>query len=244
MNTDYVSQEFLETVERFINNTMSKNELQEFEAKLQNPEFKTQVDDIKTLILGIEAQALKEQLDIFYDNISVSDNTIINTSKVISFPFRKLVVAAVIVIALGSFWFFNQTSSNEKLYSQYFSPDPGLPTTMGETANFEFYDAMVNYKQGDYKTAISKWETLLKTQSENDTLNYFLGVAHLANNNYKNAIKHLDFVIQNTSISFKNEAHYYLGLAYLKADNLELAKKNLTFSTTDNSKTLLSKLND
>ena len=237
-----ISQDLLETFECYINKTMTSNEIIAFEKKIQNdPTFKAQFEDIKILLLGIETQSLKEQLHTFHEDLT-SNKSKANTAKSL-FSLRKFVAAAAIVIAVGSFWFFNG-NPNEKLYAKYFTPDPGLATTMSETANFEFYDAMVNYKQGDYKTAISKWETLLKSKPQNDTLNYFLGVSHLANKNEKTSLKYLNAVTQNFNTNFKNEAFYYLGLAYLKANNTELAKKNLNFSTIDNSKKILLELND
>lgn len=244
MSANKISQNLLETIERYINKNMTKQELEEFEEKLQDPKFKSQVDDIKTLLLGIETQSLKEQLDEFHKEIPEPEIPLINEpSKVRFLNFRKIAAAAAIIITIGSFWFFSG-NTNEKLYAKHFTPDPGLATTMSETANFEFYDAMVNYKQGDYKTAISKWEILLEGKPKNDTLNYFLGVAHLADKNEKSAIKYLDIVIQDSDSNFKNDAHYYIGLAHLKADNVELAKKNLNFSTIDNSKKILLDLNN
>ena len=237
-----ITQDVLETIERYINKTMTSNEIISFEKKLQSDsKFKAQFEDIKILLLGIETQSLKEKLDSFHEDIPFGKS---KTSIVKPlFSIRKFVAAAAIIIAVGSFWFFNQ-NTNEKLFVTYFIPDPGLPTTMSETSNFEFYDAMVNYKQGDYNTAISKWEALLEKKPQNDTLNYFLGVAHLANKNEKSAIKHLDIIAQDSNANFKNEAYYYLGLAHLKADNVKLAKKNLNFSTIDNSKKILLELND
>ena len=115
---------------------------------------------------------------------------------------------------------------------------------MSSNNNFEFYDAMVSYKQGDYTTAINKWEKLLQAKPSNDTLNYFIGVAHLANKNEVEAIPFLNVVTNYSNSAFLNESYYYLGLAYLKNNNVKLAKKNLNFSTVDNSKLILSKLND
>lgn len=237
-----ITQDVLETIERYINKTMTSNEVTAFEKKLQNdPTFKTQFEDIKTLLLGIETQVLKEKLDSFHEDLS-SKKPKTGTVKP-SFPLKKFAVAAVVIITIGGFWFFN-SSPTEKLYAKYFSPDPGLPTTMSETANYEFYNAMVKYKQGDYNTAISKWEELLKSKPQNDTLNYFIGVAYLANKNEETAIKHLNLVTQNPNDNFKNDAYYYLGLAYLKNNNVELAKKNLNFSTIDGSKKILNELRD
>jgi len=241
-NRDITQEEF-ERIERYLKHQMTVDERLAFDLELRkNTELTEQVNKQRLINEAIETQSLKEELDAFHDEISDADN-ITKTSKVVSFPFRKMVAAAVIIIALGSFWFFNN-NSNEQLYAKHFSPDPGLPTTMSKTSNYEFYNAMVDYKQGDYKKAITKWEVLLKDKPQNDTLNYFIGVAHLANKDENQAIKYLSSVTQNESGRFSNEAFYYLGLAHLKADNLELAKKNLTFSTFDNSKTILSKLND
>ncbi len=237
-----ITQELLEFVERCLNKTASNEELKKFEHKLKNDqEFKAQVADIKTLLFGIESQVLKEKLDDFHEELVDVPSS--KTVPVKSIYFRKIAVAAILIIALGSFWFLSQ-NTNDKLYAKYFIPDPGLATTMSENANFEFYDAMVNYKQEDYKTAINKWNELLKTKPENDTLNYFIGVAHLADKSENQSIQFLEKVTSTTKSVFKNEAYYYLALAYLKADNVELAKKNLTFSSVDNSKALLYELND
>ncbi|WP_456437981.1 tetratricopeptide repeat protein [Psychroserpens sp.] len=236
-----ISQEQLETIERYINGTMSPEELKAFETQLEdNPDFKIQVNDIITLLTGIETQSLKEQLDEFHKDIQKQPSQK-KSPKIYYLQFRKLVAAASIIIALGSFWFYNQNST-DRLYSKYFTPDPGLPTTMSGNSNYEFYDAMVNYKQGDYKTAIEKWDVLKTKTPNNDTLNYFLGVAHLANENEVNAISFLEKTIQNKAFPLVNDAYFYLGLAHLKEDNIELAKENFKKSTTENSKAILSEL--
>ncbi len=239
-----ITQEQLEAIERYTNNTMSGEELLSFEERLQTDvEFKALVDDVQTMLLGIEAQSLKEQLDEFHEELPKTQVIEEPSSKVRSFQFRKIAVAAVLVIALGSFWFLNQ-NSNSSLYAKYFTPDPGLPTTMSTTKNFEFYDAMVNYKQGDYKIAIKKWEKLSVKAPDNDTLNYFLGVAHLANKNEKTAIGFLEKTTKNPQFILLNDAYFYLGLSYLKKGDIEKAKANLKQSSVESSKELLSKLED
>lgn len=234
-----ISQDLLETIERYYNDSIASGERVVFEKKLQNdPEFKTQVEDIKTLLLGIETQALKEQLNDFHKDIKKTEKN----TKVRFLTFRKF-AAAAIIIAFGSFLFFNKPA-NEKLYAKYFKPDPGLPTTMSNTEDFKFYDAMVNYKRGDYTLAIEKWESLLSHKPQNDTLNYFVGVAYLADKNEKTSIPYLEKTVQQTNSVFKNEAFYYLGLAYLKVDNIQLAKENFIQSTINNSEDIISELND
>jgi tetratricopeptide (TPR) repeat protein len=234
-----ISQELLETIERYYNGTMAQQERLDFESRLnEDSNFRTQVDDIKTLILGIENQSLKEQLDVFHEEVP---NMVSQKSSASGFfTLRRLAASVVILIAITGFWWFNP-SQNEKLYSEYFTADPGLPTVMSSNSNFDFYDAMVNYKQGDYNIAIDKWESI---QDKSDTLNYFLGVAHMANKNEKTAIVFLEKVTKTKDFPLLNDAHHYLGLAYLKEGNLDKAKFNLQQSTLDSSKALLSKIKD
>jgi len=200
-----ISQELLETVERYYNDTMSKQERSDFELQLdESSEFKTQVEDIKTLIFGI----------------------------------KNLAAAVIILLAVTGFWWFS-TPQHKKLYSEYFTPDPGLPTVMSSNSNFEFYDAMVNYKQADYDLAIEKWDAI---HGKGDTLNYFLGVAHLANKNENLALSYLESASKNLEFPLIDDTYYYLGLAYLKDGNVEKSKESLEKSTLENSKSLLSKL--
>ncbi len=243
-NNNNISQDLFETIERYLNGTMDIQELKDFNLLLESSDtLKTQISDVKTTLLGIETQSLKEQLDQFHQEIPKTKTQKPLSKKVRFLTFSKIAAAATIIIAIGSIWFFN-SQPNQRLYVKYFKPDPGLPTTMGiNEDNFDFYDAMVNYKHGDYTLAISKWSILSHKKPANDTLNYFLGVAHLANKNSDDAIRFLERTVQSkNSFPLINDAHYYLGLAYLKKDNLVLAKKHLLLSHSEAGKELLSKL--
>ncbi len=237
-----ISQELLETVERYHNHTMPQDERKTFEQRLENDaEFNTLVNDIQSFLYGIEQQALKEKLEEFHEEIPIRMDTEQKASKVRQFQFMKIAAAAVIVIAVGCFWFLNG-SSNERLYDNYFKPDPGLPTTMSSTDNYVFFDAMVNYKQGDYKKAISKWEVLQNKAPQNDTINYFIGVAYLADKNVDKAIPYLNKTISTSNSVFIDDAYYYLGLAYLKNDHIEQAKAAFKKSKYENSREILKAL--
>ncbi|MEM7086649.1 MAG: hypothetical protein AAF489_10735 [Bacteroidota bacterium] len=253
MNPDNnITQEQLEQIERYLQDTMPDEQRRQFEHQLQSDkDFRLLVEDVKVMLLGVESASLKSNLEQFHDemvpvrtlNESESSKTDIPTKKTPP-KILKYLTAAAIVIFIGAFWLESRSSTTDRLYAKHFKPDPGLPTTMGATQNFKFYDAMVNYKQGEYEIAISKWETLLSSEQKNDTLHYFMGVAHLADGNEKKAIDYLQKLTENGSNSFKKETAYYLGLAYLKADNVEDAKKYLTFSETESAQQLLSELND
>lgn len=244
MDLNNITQEEFERIEAYLNNSLSKGDLQIFENRLENEEgFAAKVEDIKTVLTGIETQALKEQLNEFHKDISTpAKDTIQFNPKVKSLQWRKIAVAAALIIAAGSFWFLNRNSNNQ-LYADFYSPDPGLPTTMSSTNNYEFYEAMVAYKQGYYKDALNTWTNQLKTKVDNDTLNYFVGSALLADKKEHKAISYLQEVINTDNSVFKNEAFYYLGLAYLKNNNKEKAIEYLLKSDFTKAKDLLKKLN-
>ncbi len=245
-NNSDISQELLETIERYLNNTMQQNERSLFEKTLlNNTELKQKVEDVKIMLFGIETSALKEKLDIFHKELITDKSFYKKPKKVKNLSFTKYAIAASIVILLGfgGWWVTNQKSSNEKLFAKYFKPDPGLATTMSSTNNFKFYDAMVNYKHGDYNIAIGKWEALLQNKPKNDTLYYFLGVAYMANKNDFISIEHLNAVTKIENSVFKSEAFYYLGLAYLKNGESEKAINFFKQSDLEKSKQILDELN-
>ncbi|WP_299111551.1 tetratricopeptide repeat protein [uncultured Winogradskyella sp.] len=245
MDINDISQEEFEMIEAYINGQLSNEDLLAFEGRLKNEKLLAlKVENIKTILTGIETQVMKEQLDEFHNNLSHHKNeTVVHQPKVKILHWKRIAVAAILMMSLGGFWIFNG-NPNERLYAKYFTPDPGLPTTMSTSDNYEFYEAMVYYKQGDYKSAISKWETLQIAKPNNDSLNYFIGVAYMASKNETKAIPFLEKSTTNKSFTFLMDAYYYLGLAYLKTDHIELAKKNFNKSANKNSKALLSELAD
>ncbi|PIV93642.1 MAG: hypothetical protein COW44_08435 [Flavobacteriaceae bacterium CG17_big_fil_post_rev_8_21_14_2_50_33_15] len=241
INKNNITQDLLENVERYFNDNMSHEERSVFENKLKSDEtFKLQVEEIKALLLGIETQSLKEQLNEFHKYIPLSISKHRSTKFKI-WQIGKYAAAAILVIALGCYWFYAKPS-NEKLYAKYFIADPGLPTTMSATDNYDFYDAMVNYKHGEYHIAISKWEKLQQKKPENDTINYFLGVAQLANKNELKAIPFLKNATQQSESVFLNDAYFYLGLAYLKTNQLTKAKESFNDCKSEKSQELLAKI--
>ncbi|APY07783.1 hypothetical protein BWZ20_05490 [Winogradskyella sp. J14-2] len=244
MNLNNITQDEFERIEAYLNNSLSKEDLQIFKNRLQNEEgFATKVDNIKTVLTGIETQALKEQLDRFHNDLTANDkDTISFNPKVKSLQWKKIAVAAAFIIAAGSFWFLNR-KSNAQLYADFYTPDPGLPTTMGTNDNYAFYEAMVSYKQGHYREALKTWTNGLKTKINNDTLNYFVGSALLADKKENEAVSYFQNVTKQEHSIFKSEAYYYLGLIYLKNNNIENAREYLGKSNFTKAKDLLKKLN-
>src|SRR5690606_11939309 len=133
--------------------------------------------------------------------------------------------------------------SSQKIFAENFKPDPGLPTNMGKSSDYEFYYGMVSYKRKEYNDAILRWEPLYATNPENDTIVYFLGVANLANGNARQAKKYLEMALENTESVFYEDIQYYLALSLLKKNMVAEAKAIIENSTAPKNVALLEALN-
>ncbi|MDY0102046.1 MAG: hypothetical protein RBS07_03855 [Lentimicrobium sp.] len=133
-------------------------------------------------------------------------------------------IAAILVVFFGILWLLKSNSTAEKIFAENFKPDIGLPLKMNtEDANI-FYEGMLDYKQENYKHAIDKWQVLQKINPENDTLNYFLGVAHLALGNAAKSLEYLENQEHFRQSIFKEDATYYAALAKIKEGTMEEAR--------------------
>ncbi len=240
----YISQEQQEIFEQFLRGKMSEEEHSSFEFSLSKDEkLKNSFKEFKSLFEAVEEDGLRSKLEDFHKAMEEETPVRqINTSKK---WFTYSIAASIsIFLAVGGLWFFNRQSPNEALFEQYFSPDPGLPTVMGTNDNFAFYEAMVDYKLGNYEIAIKKWEKLLETKPENDTLNYFLGSAYLANMEFETALDYLLKNEHNESSPFYEETHFYLGMTYLKLNKVSKVKTHFEKSKVPVSNEILEAIED
>lgn len=240
-----MEQQDFELIEKYITGNLSQEAQMAFEDKIQSdPSLQEQVEEQRILIEAIQEQSLRTTLENIHRDIE--EGIPIRRIPFYKQPMVRYAIAASVAIlfVIGGAMLSRKHNTNEKLFASFFTPDPGLPTTMSKTDEYVFYEAMVDYKQGNYEKAILKWNPLLDEKPTNDTLNYFLGVANLASDNGEEAILFLEKTTDNTDSYFLSDAYYYLGLAYLKSGDRALAKKALSQSDLPKSKEVLSKISD
>lgn len=124
--------------------------------------------------------------------------------------------AAVAVLIAGAIWWSIRPPHHERLFTEHFAADPGLPVAMGTTAVPVFADAMVSYKEGRYAEARAKWSPLLQDEPMNDTLRYYMASAWLAEGDAAAAIPMLKSVSEEEASTFRVKAKWYLFLAYVR----------------------------
>jgi len=248
-----MSQEDFENIEKYINGKLQGVALSDFETRLKEDKlFANAVEEQKIVQEVIEEQHLRKHLDVFHkalegNQTDTNEPTSGKLIKMTSWLKYGLVASIALIVGwLGFNYLANNDKGNqdasERLFAAHFTPDPGLPTTMSAVDNYAFFEAMVSYKMKDYQSAISKWQPLLEEKPNNDTLNYFLGVANLAYGNEDEAITFLQWAAEHQDSHFLRDAYHYLGLAHLKNGDEAKAVNALEKSSLKKSKALLEKI--
>jgi len=209
---EQLSQPDFERIEAYLLDRLSEEDRKLFEYELKsNDKLKNEVVTQRDLMLSVETGELKSRLDSIHNKVSKQRNV----SRWIA------VAASVAILVAVSIWMINKPDKADNLFAANLTLEPGLPVPMSATNNYEFHDAMVDYKSGKNELAISKWEKLLLVNPVNDTLNYFIGVAHFNDENYSEAIQYFEEVLSLKSSSFTGKGEWYLALSCLKTEDFE-----------------------
>lgn len=232
------NQETQELIDAYLLSSLDASAQADFEERMKLfPEFRALVNEQKSIITSVEYHHMKNSLEDFHTEIIEEPE-----KKWLSPSWLALAASILILISVSTWAILNSDNSSQKVFAANFKPDPGLPTTMSTSSNYDFYYGMVNYKRKEYGEAISRWETLYAANPKNDTVVYFLGVANLANGNARQAKKYLQSAKGKPESAFYEEAQYYLALALLKENKIEEAKQTLAKSTSPASIVLLKEL--
>lgn len=222
------NQENQELIDAYLLRELDAAALADFNDRMKiYPDFRLMVEEQSLLFKSIEEYNLKNSLEEYHADILEEPE-----KKWQSPAWLAIAASLLIIIGVASWSIFNSGNSSEKVFAANFKPDPGLPTTMGTSSEYEFYYGMVNYKRKEYAEAISRWEPIYAAYPENDTLVYFLGVANLANGNPRQAKKYLQKANQKKESAFYEDSKYYLALSLLKENKIKEAKETLKNSSS------------
>lgn len=211
MKLDLTPEEF-ELIDDYLQNELQGANLIAFEHQLKHDVvLQEKVKELQLLQLAIAESSLEADLETFYKQQPIHK---LKDTKSFSLKIIALAVSMTLIIGFAFYYFLLQ--NKQALYTQYYKPDPGLITAMGSSDQYEFQKAMVEYKNGEYNSAIEAWKNQLKTNPQNDTLLYFLGAAYQANRNKDSAASYLLKVANFPNSAFHNDANWYLGLIYIQ----------------------------
>jgi len=209
-------------IEQYFSKSLSQEARKEFNHLIiTDPEFATEAEfqnNLKIAIKKEEQNALKKELQ----NFEAEENTT-------SFNFKKWFIAASIIslLAIPSFWYFNNTIDTQELYVENFEPYRNVvqPIVRGETSDDIKTKAFTAYETKNYSEAIQYFDELLQ-QNHDKTIAFYKANALLKLNKTEAAVAIFKTNLKSTdSLDAKN--NWYLALGYLKLDDSEKAIEQL-----------------
>jgi len=182
-------------------------------------------DELKGLKLFLENNNYDYKLlQTYLKNSKPTFDTLLEEKKKKNPLQNWLKYAAVLIPLIGTGYFMlNNTSKN--LYAKYYEKEVGLPVTMGNDNKIIFNEAMNAFKDNEFEESLLGFNELLKNNTTNDTLHYFIGCANLELNNLNKAI--LNFEEVKKPQHLKEKSDFKLVLVYLKEEEYRSAKKIL-----------------
>lgn len=215
--------EWSDKIDMYLTDKMTATEKAQFESDIQHSsELRSQLEEQKLLMEMVEIGTLKSQLiniDQKWDRLKKDEKRL---------DFRNLSIAATLILMIGvglTWWITKPEPASEQVFANMFEADPGLPSRMDESLEYEFDDAMVDYKMGDYSKSTIKFLTLSRDKIKPDSVQFYLAMSYLGDQKYKQAYETLRvFIPEDTRLHQKGE--WYLALTALKVDQ-EAESKSL-----------------
>ncbi len=233
----YYTEEMQQLIDNYLLDRLDSNSRAAFQEKMkEDPNLRKAVEEQQLITQSIEEYYIRNTLDKFHTSLQKS------RKRKIFYSWAAVAASIAIIVGVTSWALFFKENTTEQIFAENFVVDPGLPTTMGNTSNYIFYDGMVSYKRKNYSQAIEKWQKIYPEKSNNDTLNYFLGVANLAEGKSKMAQIYFQRAILDENSAFFEEAQYYYALSQIKDGKVSEAKKSLAKSSFSKSVVLLHQL--
>lgn len=238
----HISQSEWEKIEDFLFGKLATDEINAIEKQIETDTiFAQKVNEVKSVILAVQEFSLVEKTEQWHKELH--DTPIVPIQRKHSESYiRYISIASALLILIVCAWWWLFPSKEEKLFADFYRPDPGLPTVMSLSENYEFEKAMVDYKSENYAEALTSWEKLLTEHPESDTLLFFIGSSLLAQKNAKASIPYFEKVISDEKSIFRSESYWYLGLALLKENQTDKAKNVIQLSNHDRKQDILKKL--
>ena len=210
---------------------LSAQERTAFEKRLEtDSEFKKEFDNYSVLVDGIslyERERMKNILKSTSNNADDRAKHIDNHSRISMRRIYYAAAATLLLLMIPGYFVYQNMTFNKRMYNEFYVKDSGVPVVMGSANNSTFKNAMNEYKDANYKTALALLNQLRANDNYNDTLNFYSGICYLETDNAEKAVDLFKKVTESESGNYYYPANYYLGLTYVKLDQISNARAPL-----------------
>jgi tetratricopeptide (TPR) repeat protein len=219
------------SVEQYLSNEMVQAEKELFERDVSfNPELSQELRLSRTIDAALKQDDiidLRQKLLAAYRENRNEQKEV----PVIRMHEKKYWYAAASIIllaALGSSLFFGLpgSSSNDRLFDQYYNPDNLVTVTRSGDANI--VEAVMKFQEKEYAVAAKLFRQILASDRSNFAGWFYYGISSIETENYDQAEKAFKNIIADNQNLYIEHAEWYLGLCYLKSNQTENARIQLS----------------
>jgi tetratricopeptide (TPR) repeat protein len=217
---DYLSGELDEQLKNLFEDELLANQNLASEVKLFNEidEAITEKDvmDLRSSLNTIGKEANKPEIRGIRGSLSLK----------LTHRFLPAVAASIIVILGINIIFHSISSSNPKIYSEYYQPAEFITGTTRSAINAEelmMNQALTMLSIKEYDQALQLFSDILAKDDKNPAANFYAGTIYQMKEQYADAIKSFTMVTEEGDNLFVEQADWYLGLCFLKMDQRKRA---------------------
>ncbi len=226
-----IPQDILETIEAYLEGTLTGADRSDFEARLQrDPDLAAQV----LLIKDID-RAMSDQVTLDFQKLVQSEGNAFQQKEVSKekqikkigrWRFLTGIAASLLVLVLCTFLFWKMNSaeppSGNALFAQHFETHTLNPSIRSNEAveTSSFLAAVEQYKAKDFSAAALTFQQLAANDQQDVILSFCLANAYLNQTPPQLSLAQAEFqkVIAEGQSVYVARAKWYLALIYLKND--------------------------
>jgi tetratricopeptide (TPR) repeat protein len=189
-------------------------------------EFKKEFDNYSVLVEGINMYERERMKNILKSTFNAAEGSAKHIDQHSRISMRRIYYAAaatLILLMIPGYFVYQNMTFNSRMYNEFYMKDPGVPVVMGSTNNSAFNNAMIEYKDANYKTALALFNQLRASDNYNDTLNFYSGLCYLETDYPEKAVDLFKKVTESETSYYYYPANYYLGLTYVRLDQISNA---------------------
>lgn len=214
-------------IDSYKNGTLSPKELHEVEEMIDtNTDFKEELklsNEIEEAVLDQDTMRFEKTVFSVHGEFSK-----IRRRRAI----MQVAASILFVIVVGGlFWMLlpkmgsNYSQLADKYYKTY---EPITAVRSGDQPLDQLLaEAFDMFTRKDFNKAARKFQDLLVLNPSNNMARFYLGISLMENGKPAEAIPHMQEIVDQKDVLYKNQAEWYMALCFLKTNEKEKAIKHL-----------------
>jgi len=235
----------LDIIERYLNNQLDSDELQQFLLNLKsNEELRGQLLKHSQLINLLK----EEHEEVLKDQVQQAIPRLLDRSiKNRKWSYYVAAACLALIITFFTIFYLNNTrsASEKELLSEYFEPYPFRPLT--RNGNSVYSNESLLYEEQRYTEVLQLLISLGNKQDSDNAYNLAVGSAYMGIGNWREASEWFEVCINSSDQLMENDSRWYYALSVMlmdkeKAKQLFLEIANVEGPYQQKSKEILSQL--